>query len=232
MKLPRRTFLHLVAGAAALPVSRVAWAQAYPARQITMIVPFPPGGSATSSSNSTARWCRHSPILACALVLVSLAWTSPRASSRPGRASPPSTSPRSRNGGRSLRQRILSWNDRTRHSINLVPRMRPDDRCGSGSAARADIRLGPRQPVIQARPAPGGTHTGHRGRNETPRSPGRSCSRAPPSSLTPHLGRHILARLMDRHAMVMSGDSKLRPAARARKRRMMRECGRCWFPWR
>ena len=46
MKLPRRAFLHLAAGAAALPaVSRVAWAQAYPARQITMIVPFPPGGS-------------------------------------------------------------------------------------------------------------------------------------------------------------------------------------------
>jgi tripartite-type tricarboxylate transporter receptor subunit TctC len=307
MKLPRRNFLHLAAGAAALPVSRVAWAQAFPARQITMIVPFPPGGStdvtarvlaehmrpllgqpviienvggaggsigvgrlaraapdgytidlgqwdthvgnivypltydlqkdfepiglvsinpqlmvarknfpandlkelvawmkahpgeakfpnitaasqvsglllqqltdtrlqlipyrgagpamtdlisgqvldvmvaqaavtlpqvrggtikaiatlaaqrrdgsgylrprvhrATSSSNSTARWCRHSPILACALVLLSLAWTSPRASSRPRRASPPSTSPRSRNGGRSLRQRILSQND-------------------------------------------------------------------------------------------------------------------------
>ena len=36
----RRQFLHLVAGAAALPaVSRVAWAQNYPARPITMIVP-------------------------------------------------------------------------------------------------------------------------------------------------------------------------------------------------
>src|SRR5262245_29205006 len=46
MKLPRRNFLHLAAGVAALPaVSRFAWAQAYPARQITMIVPFPPGGS-------------------------------------------------------------------------------------------------------------------------------------------------------------------------------------------
>src|SRR5262245_4396533 len=45
MKLPRRQFLHLAAGAATLPVSRVAWAQAYPARPITMIVPFPPGGS-------------------------------------------------------------------------------------------------------------------------------------------------------------------------------------------
>jgi hypothetical protein len=33
MKLPRRQFLHLAAGAAALPaVSRVTWAQAYPTR--------------------------------------------------------------------------------------------------------------------------------------------------------------------------------------------------------
>src|SRR5215472_12221684 len=45
MKLPRRQFLHLAAGAAALPaVSRIAWAQAYPSRPITMMVPFPPGG--------------------------------------------------------------------------------------------------------------------------------------------------------------------------------------------
>ena len=46
MKLPRRRFLHLVASAAALPVvSRTASAQAYLARAITLIVPFPPGGS-------------------------------------------------------------------------------------------------------------------------------------------------------------------------------------------
>src|SRR5215471_3307412 len=45
MKLPRRNFLHLAAGAAALPaMSRVALAQAYPSRPITMIVPFAPGG--------------------------------------------------------------------------------------------------------------------------------------------------------------------------------------------
>jgi tripartite-type tricarboxylate transporter receptor subunit TctC len=46
MNFPRRRFLHLAAGAAALPV--VSWsarAQAYPARMITLIVPFPPGGS-------------------------------------------------------------------------------------------------------------------------------------------------------------------------------------------
>jgi tripartite-type tricarboxylate transporter receptor subunit TctC len=45
MKLPRRTFLHLAAGAASLPiVARSARAQTYPSRPITMIVPFPPGG--------------------------------------------------------------------------------------------------------------------------------------------------------------------------------------------
>jgi tripartite-type tricarboxylate transporter receptor subunit TctC len=45
MKLPRRQFLHLAAGAAALPaVSRFACAQAYPTRPITIIVPFPAGG--------------------------------------------------------------------------------------------------------------------------------------------------------------------------------------------
>ena len=39
MKLPRRTFLHLAAGAAALPaVSRVTWAQAYPTRPVRIIV--------------------------------------------------------------------------------------------------------------------------------------------------------------------------------------------------
>src|SRR5215468_5702196 len=44
MKLPRRTFLHLAAGAAALTaVSRMSWAQAYPTRPVRIIVGFPAG---------------------------------------------------------------------------------------------------------------------------------------------------------------------------------------------
>jgi len=47
MKPARRRFLQLAAGAAALPaVWRIAAAQTYPSRPITMIVPFPPGGLA------------------------------------------------------------------------------------------------------------------------------------------------------------------------------------------
>ena len=47
MKLPhRRKFLHLAAGAAALPaLPHIARAQAYPTRPINIIIPFPPGGN-------------------------------------------------------------------------------------------------------------------------------------------------------------------------------------------
>ena len=45
MKLPRRKFLHLAAGAAALPaVWRIARAQTYPSRSVRMIVPYGPDG--------------------------------------------------------------------------------------------------------------------------------------------------------------------------------------------
>ena len=45
VKFPRRKFLHLAAGAAAVPaVSRFAWAQEYPNKPVYWIVPYPPGG--------------------------------------------------------------------------------------------------------------------------------------------------------------------------------------------
>jgi Tripartite tricarboxylate transporter family receptor len=58
MKLPhRRQFLHLAAGAAALPaVSHVARAQAYPARPMRWIVGFPPGGGADTVARIIAPW--------------------------------------------------------------------------------------------------------------------------------------------------------------------------------
>src|SRR5262249_58350299 len=45
MKLPRRQFLHLVGAAVVPAVSRISWAQAYPARPVTLIVFVPAGGT-------------------------------------------------------------------------------------------------------------------------------------------------------------------------------------------
>src|SRR5262245_15226053 len=57
MKLPRRTFVHLAAGAAALPaVSRFAWAQAYPTRPVRLIVGSPPGGVVDLYARLIGQW--------------------------------------------------------------------------------------------------------------------------------------------------------------------------------
>jgi len=57
MKLPRRQFLHLAAGTAALPVLlRAATAQAYPSRPVRLIVGFPAGGPTDITARVMAQW--------------------------------------------------------------------------------------------------------------------------------------------------------------------------------
>src|SRR5215467_2782463 len=57
MKLPRRNFLHLAAGAAALPaVARIAFAQAYPTRPVRIIVPFAAAGAFDIMARLIGQW--------------------------------------------------------------------------------------------------------------------------------------------------------------------------------
>ncbi len=67
MKLPRRQFLRLAAGAAALPtVSRIAWGQTYPSRPVRILVGFPAGGAFDIVARLMGQWLSeqlHQPFI-------------------------------------------------------------------------------------------------------------------------------------------------------------------------
>ncbi len=57
MKSPRRTFIHLAAGAAVLPaIARTSWAQAYPSRPVRIVVGFPAGGATDIQGRLMGEW--------------------------------------------------------------------------------------------------------------------------------------------------------------------------------
>src|SRR4051794_7430840 len=60
MKLPRRKFLTLAAGAAAVPaLSSATWAQTYASHPLRLIVPFPPGGPNDVFARLIGQWLQE-----------------------------------------------------------------------------------------------------------------------------------------------------------------------------
>jgi tripartite-type tricarboxylate transporter receptor subunit TctC len=65
MKLPRRKFLQLAISAGALPaVGQKAWAQAYPARAVRVVVPVAAGGGNDVTGRIISQWLRIPTIAA------------------------------------------------------------------------------------------------------------------------------------------------------------------------
>src|SRR3984893_18203927 len=88
MKLPRRQFLHLAAGAAALPaVSRIARAQSYPTRPMTMVVPYSAGGPTDTIARIMAERMR-TPLGQVILVETTTGAAGPIGAGRVARAAP------------------------------------------------------------------------------------------------------------------------------------------------
>src|SRR6266849_1003595 len=60
MNLLRRQFLHLAAGAAALPaLSRMSWAQTYPSRPVRLLIGFSAGGGADIVGRLIGQWLQE-----------------------------------------------------------------------------------------------------------------------------------------------------------------------------
>jgi hypothetical protein len=65
IELPRRTFLQMAACAAALPVSRFAWAQSYPSRPVRIVVGLTAGSASDIVARIMGQWLSGRTVRAC-----------------------------------------------------------------------------------------------------------------------------------------------------------------------